>query len=81
MLKGINWNLLLVRPQIYGFAQTFINVFDFSVTLLWITLYLIRTRLVSRFRPPFVEDTFKELCVAREKLVKSCQEAWSQFLE
>ncbi|KAJ8030059.1 DNA mismatch repair protein Msh3 [Holothuria leucospilota] len=39
------------------------------------------TKQVSRFRPPFVEETFKELCRTREKLVIACQEAWLQFLE
>ena len=39
------------------------------------------TKQVTRFRPPWVDATFKKLCRAREKLVLAANEAWLQFLE
>ncbi|XP_030832222.1 DNA mismatch repair protein Msh3 [Strongylocentrotus purpuratus] len=39
------------------------------------------TKQVSRYRPPYVEESFKRLCQLREQLAADCQNAWLEFLE
>ena len=38
------------------------------------------TKQVTRFRPPFVDESFKELCRKREQLTIASSNAWSHFL-
>lgn len=38
------------------------------------------TKQVTRFRPPFVDEWFKELCRTREQLTIASNNAWSHFL-
>ena len=45
-----------------------------------IIIVTFRTKQVSRFRTPFVEEHYKRLCQQREQLTLTCNEAWLQFL-
>ena len=38
------------------------------------------TKQLTRFRPPWVDATFKKLCRARERLIHASNEAWTYFL-
>ena len=38
------------------------------------------TKQVTRFRPPLVEEAFKKLCQAREKLKIAADAAWEEYL-
>ncbi|XP_063953870.1 DNA mismatch repair protein Msh3-like isoform X2 [Lytechinus pictus] len=44
-------------------------------------LQISSTKQVSRYRPPYIEESFKRLCQLREQLAAECQNAWLEFLE
>lgn len=53
------------------------NIQDYSYSVNLVD----RTKQVSRFRTPFVEEHYKLLCQQRELLSRVCNQAWLEYLD